>query len=65
MTNKLKRTQHKYLCDNDKSTKKQTNKLKSSQIKYLLVCIILTLFEELHKITVPIFLLIFRDSFSE
>ena len=29
-----------------------TNKLKSSRLKYLLIHIILTLFEELHKITV-------------
>ena len=28
-----------------------TNKLKSSQLKYLLILIILTLFEELYKIT--------------
>ena len=30
-----------------------TNKVKSSQLKYLLICIILTLFQELYKITCP------------
>ena len=58
MKNKLKNSQCNYLCGKDKSTKNQstevfvliTNKIKSNQLKYLLIRIILTIFEELHKI---------------
>ena len=42
------------------------NKLKSSQLKYLLIRIILSLFEELYKIIAfAFYFLIFKDSFSE
>ena len=44
MTNKLK-------SNNLSLSVLMSNKLKSSQLKYILICIILTLFEELYKIT--------------
>ena len=60
MASKLKSSKLKYLCISDKYFKLKaaklsiyvlmTNKLKSNQHKYLLIRIILTLFEELYKI---------------
>ena len=61
MANKLKSSHLKYLCINDKYFKLKaailsiyvlmTNKQKSSQRKYLSIRIIITLFDELYKIT--------------
>ena len=55
MANKLKSNQGKYLCGNDKKTKKQSTEV-----------FINRLFEEWYKITgFAVFALIFKDSFSK